>query len=121
MKTLEAARELVTYFDVCRQSGHTTAVMDGAVATDAFVVVHDIAMSNHILKEWGMLWKTVGVDTLTIGEIANGSLRGHRRPLVVDNAALRKLLSELVDEVERLETKNARLEQKINRALADLS
>ena len=110
---VEASIELMKYLEFTRRCGHTTAVMTGAMATDAIVIVHNLNMSNYILKEWGVLWKSGGADTLTIGEVANGKLKGNNRPVVIDNAALHILLSDLLTEISVLRKENVDSRRKL--------
>lgn len=98
MKIEETLEELVLYLDTTRRVGHTTAIMRGAIdVPETRIVVANLADGRHMEKNL-MRAQVIPLDNLF-------ALRGLRAPLVLDNAALLRLMRESLREIERLKIK----------------
>lgn len=88
--------EIVTMYTVLRQCGHTTAVVEGAKNTNAYVIVHHNSMGGYIdgLTDKSVKWRSVN---------SLESLRGIRAPMVFDNTTIFELAKDSLREIERLE------------------
>lgn len=69
--------ELVLLFTHNRQQGHTTAMLDGAMASNAVIIVADSRQRR--------LFVTTNLKAITLDELDN--LRGYRGPILVDHYA----------------------------------
>jgi hypothetical protein len=99
MKIKEKLQEIVQYFGVNRQVGHTTTMLHGTLDNTEPVVIiaHNQTGVNHIKNITKKTDKVVSLESL------NSSLKGHRSPLVFDNAALHLLLLDSLGEISSLE------------------
>jgi len=88
-----AATEIISYYDKTRGVGHTETVQNG-VYDDALVIAHTLAYGK---KAYGRHTRKI----VTPRTIAAGTLRGRKDPLVMDNEAVRVLLSELLQDIEK--------------------
>lgn len=88
-----AAREIVAYLDSTRGAGHTRAAIEGADATGAIVVFDSYASANLLNPPRAGLAESIVLTDLM-------RLRGCRKPLVMDNFALRNLLLGLLREID---------------------
>lgn len=94
-KAKSIAEELVNYFSVVRQVGHTTRMIEG-VDSNSIIVAHGMNWANQLVSK-------TGARCFTLSSVANGDLRGYNNPLVLDNAATLILLSDLLSDIKRLE------------------
>lgn len=85
---------LCTYYDVNRQAGHTTAMIEGADRLAENGEARALILCHN--KMWADKMKKMAPRAIAI--TANSSyhldtrLRGYRGPLVIDNAALQQIL-----------------------------
>ena len=109
------AQELLTYLHSARQVGHTTTMLEGAKDRDCLVIAHS--------REWSkeLAAKGAHITSLSLTEIERGYLRGLRKPLVLDNAALQELLGDLVGTIAVLRKDIADKENKIRLVRSILS
>ena len=97
---------LANYFDLNRQVGHTTAMMNGAKETDCIIIAHSLAGVNY-LKTFQPKGKVVTMMSIY------KELEDQQKPLLIDNAAISALLKTALGEINRLEGK-------LERELADI-
>lgn len=96
MNTKQRLEDIRNYYMTARQCGHTTAMVKGAQNVDSVAILaasHDHA---RILKQLAPNADCISLYTPT-------ALRGMRRPLLVDNHTMHVLLSDALQEIERLE------------------
>jgi hypothetical protein len=86
------------YFRDSRQSGHTTAMMNGANESDCIVLANNQVGADFI--------KTLNpkCNVIAFSNIDH-SLQGIRKPLLIDNAAAIDILETALSEIHRLEQK----------------
>jgi len=101
--TMNAKKQLIAlgqYFDSARQVGHTTAMMDGAKNADCLILAHNQAGADFIktLKPKGKVVAFPAIDR---------ELKGQRKPMLLDNAAVVAVVQTALGEIERLERKIA--------------
>lgn len=112
MNALEKLRTILDYYNLTRQVGHTTGMLEGANYTDgALILTHNMVMAEELKKNLG------SPSSVTLQSIHSDSmLRGMKKPLFVDNAAWQVLLSEAFNEIAQINNENTRLKK----AIADL-
>ena len=86
MNVKKVLEEILTYYTVNRQVGHTHAMLEGARNTDCIVIAHNQAAAHRFIRK--------GVNAISIGGIS--ALRGCNRPIVFDNATLYVLFNEML-------------------------
>jgi hypothetical protein len=84
---------LFRYFQINRQVGHTTAMLEGAKNVPCLVLANNQAGKNN-LKITGLK------EVVTLPEIEGGRLCGLNRPLLIDNAAMAEILGGALHEIE---------------------
>lgn len=97
MNTLEKLEFLKGYYEMTRQSGHTTAMIEGAKKSGCVVITHDMNMAD-LLKRQKSLKKNGFVSIRNLD-----SLRGSAKPIIFDNCALHNLFLEAISEIRRLQ------------------
>ena len=106
MDILDKLRELESYYQATRAVGHTYAMMHGALHTDhpqgIIILAHDMSYARDLARQ--CIKKQV--VPISLHTLEHG-LRGHRKPLLIDNAALWQLLHEAATEIEKLRTELA--------------
>jgi hypothetical protein len=109
MNARKKLQEIRQYLDMTRGVGHTTGMLEGANYTDnALVLTHNMKMGEEIKKKLG------SPSSVTVQSVhSDAMLRGYRKPLFIDNAALWLLLSEALAEFEDLERQNKYLRDKL--------
>jgi len=116
---LNKLKELAAYFNVNRRVGHTTRMLNGAFSISkngydatCIVLTHSSDFSNYLNKGTinGNLDKSYTAIPFTSRNY-DRVLRGHRSPLLIDNALLQSLFSEAVDELQILSTDVNRYKQ----------
>jgi len=91
---------LIQYFDMTRQRGHTTAMMQGAQNSDCLVMTHTMYMGEQLKKNFNnRKITTVTPDSLN-------RLRGMNKPLLLDNGVLYTIFWDCLAEIDRLEKLN---------------
>lgn len=105
MTTQQQLAELAYYYASSRQVGHTTAMMRGAKVSDCLILAHNQCGARNIklLAPMGSV-----ISLASMGE----RLRGIRKPLLIDNAAMSEILQGALAEIERLEQKVATARRK---------
>ena len=88
--------ELVQYYDCTRGVGHTHTMLNGAAHVRCIILSHSERYARELLKHA----PEARVIVLQDGQ----ELCGLRLPLVIEHCALRELLEEVLQEIERLET-----------------
>jgi chemotaxis protein CheY-P-specific phosphatase CheC len=107
MNIKEKLKQLAHYYDVTRQVGHTTLMLEGAKNTkDCIVVTHNQVMGESVQQMANQKVKTVSLSSPNL-------LRGFKKPIVFDNCALYVLFLESVREMDRLEEENKKLKKKL--------
>lgn len=96
-KARNIAEELLQYFSTVRGAGHTTTMLQG-VSADSLILTHNAAWADELSKK-------TDATCIPMSGIIDGKLRGHNKPLVLDNAATIELLNMLVSELAILESK----------------
>ncbi len=92
MKVIDKINTILNYYNINRQVGHTTKMLDG-VDSDTIVITHNMHMSNIIKRNKNT--KIASINNLD-------ALRGYNLPIVFDNAAIQVLLEEARKEIVRL-------------------
>ena len=105
-------KELVTYYDVNRGVGHTSAVVAGAENLEDCIVVAANQSSAALLSKGNMF------TVMTLAGLENGDARGRRCPMVLDNHAVTELARRSLAEIARLECKIVRM-RNAAQAIAD--
>jgi Trk K+ transport system NAD-binding subunit len=82
-----ALLEIITYYVVNRQRGHSTAMLNGAKNCDCIVIAHNEHHARR-LKQLGAR-HVISINSLH-------KLRGHNKPIVFDNAALHMILEDIL-------------------------
>ena len=110
MNARKKLQEIRQYLDMTRRVGHTTGMLEGANYTaNALVLTHNMKMGEEIKRKLG------SPSSVTVQSIHSTSmLRGFRKPLFIDNAALWLLLNEAEAEFETLERENAHLRRQLS-------
>jgi len=132
MKNIKAIlEELDQYYTATRQAGHTTAMIEGIKNTDKCIVInHSMDMSNHIkrLVELSnntpakLISNTLNSDRSYLPlSVLLSHLKGTKKPLFIDNAALQEIFKQAHKKITELEDiiEDNRLE-KINSELTTL-
>ena len=96
MNIKEKLLYLVRYYNDARHCGHTNAILFGMKRNPKAMMLTIDAQGMKQLKH-----RIPEMDVVTIDEL--GKLAGLRRPLTIDNHALVLLLSEALEEINRLE------------------
>jgi hypothetical protein len=111
MNARKKLREIRQYLEMTRQVGHTTGMLEGANYTaNALVLTHSMKMGEEIKKMLG------SPSSVTVQSIhSEAMLRGFRKPLFIDNAALWLLFNEAEAEFETLERENAHLRRQLTK------
>ena len=104
----EIARNLIDYFNINRQVGHTSVVLNGARHVDCTMVVHDESMAEYIEKHI-----SYGRPHLTTLQRVYYNMCGSHLPLVIDNYALVILLEGLTREVDLQRSEKEKLKDKL--------
>ncbi len=89
-KARTIAEEIVQYLGTVRGVGHTTAMLNG-VDANSIVVAHTSDWADSLAKK-------TDAKCISLDSIIDGKLRGHNKPLVLDNAATFELLNRLLTE-----------------------
>ena len=102
-----------------RGTGHTTAMLNGALNTkNCTIVIHGTDM-RYVLQD---MCEGEKQQTITLSALADGKMVGQGiGPIVFDNHALFTLLSGLTSTIAILRKDNADLENKIKRVKDILS
>jgi hypothetical protein len=101
--------EIAGYFGSTRGIGHTTAVIKGYNMTPLPVaIVHNKDFGDRVYR---------GQNYVALDDLA--SLRGVRRPLVIDNHAFQLICQQALETITDLETENRILKSKIQ-AIANI-
>jgi len=106
MDVLQKLKELSAYHVSTRQVGHTTAMLEGAKNTDGIIILaHNMDFARQLAKQCP--------DAIPISWQEDGllSLRGMRRPLLIDNAAIWSILSEAAKEIQSLQAEIMKLKE----------
>ena len=103
MKYSDIARQILGYFNTRRQVGHTTAVLKGALPTDAVVIFNTQREGEQIRRNHRTL------KYISLNSIEYGILRGRKDPLVLDNHTIEELLAGLLKKIDQLEKDKAEL------------
>jgi hypothetical protein len=96
MNTKQRLEDLRNYYATTRQCGHTTVMVRGAQNVDTVAIL--AASHNH-----ARILKQLAPKADCISLYATTALRGMRKPLLVDNHTMHVLLSDALEEIERLE------------------
>lgn len=100
MGTLDELRELATYYAHTRGVGHTHAMMHGALNTDNVIILaHDMKYATELVRQCGGPACEGQAIPLSLHSLEHG-LRGHRKPLLIDNSAMWWLLQDAIKEIE---------------------
>lgn len=103
MRIKEKLKGLLIYYGTGRQVGHTTLMMEGTdhYQKEKLVLVHNKNYGDELGFKNGEIVSWKNLDRLC----------GHRKPMVIDNAALIEILSDTLDEIERLEKEISKLSE----------
>ena len=85
--------------------GHTTAMLRGANNVDGCCILVDSHRMGEYLKKQSPNIIPVTLDS--------HDLRGRKSPLLLDNGVIGSLLSESINEINRLESKVAELSKQV--------
>lgn len=103
MNTKDKLRTLHTYYFATRNTGHTQLLKEGIkrFKKDFFVLSDDTrdCLFLEIEPEQTISWKYME------------KLKGHQRPIAIDNSAMISLLYDALHEIETLEEENERLRE----------
>lgn len=111
MNILHTLRSVAHFFHNSRRQGHTTAMLNGARHTkDALVLTHDMCHAQTLARN------NPTIDVTAIGHIA---LIGHRRPVLIDHAAILVLCEQAAITIERNQSELERLETELAQAALD--
>lgn len=118
-----AAEEIVSYFHVTRQVGHTTAQREGWVSRpEAVVVVGDHATARRLAVYLGGARPRFSKNHFVpLDSVADGGLRPLAVPLVVEHSAVAELLGELLSEVRTAEREVASTAETVAQLHADVA
>lgn len=107
MKQIEKLKELMTYYNVTRQVGHTRLVKEGTEHYEGpkLILVYNMDHGANTFpksnKDEIISWQNLK------------SLRGHHRPLAVDNGTMWGILGDSIEEIEKLQEELAEVRAKI--------
>ena len=90
--------DLITYYQMTRGVGHTQGMLEGANYTDNALILTSNGPLSYFLKSQIGSPKSVYVTPYN-----SRVLRGHRRPLFIDNAELCSIFSSALERIEQLE------------------
>ena len=94
MSAVDKARAILGYYVTGRGSGHTDAMIDGARNSgDVLVVVANHECVDYIKHE------LPNARVISYDADVGRHLAGHHLPLLFDNFAIIRMLSELLDEI----------------------
>lgn len=103
MSTKDQLETLARYFNLTRQVGHTTAMLEGAKNVDCMVVAHN--------QQWADELKHMGArDAISLWSLKH-RLMGIEAPLLLDNAAMFEICSGALAEINALEQRIAKMKQ----------
>lgn len=105
MKIKEKLQALKDYYENTRQVGHTTLLKEG---TNNFM---DKKFILAYKKEYSDFYGCKPEDIISWCRLNSDSLKGHKRPLAIDNGIMFELLRETLEEIEKLEQSNEKLQQ----------
>ncbi len=109
MDILRQLKEIQTYYEVTRQAGHTVGMINGIKETEnPVVMVANLDQGRHLKKTVEKLPK----NTVFYSINSPHGLRGYKKPLFIDNAAMWMLCKKAAEEIERLEVKCKVLESR---------
>ena len=104
MDILDQLNELEAYYSATRQIGHTTAMLEGAKNTATVIILaHDMKYARDLARRCG---RERGVVPISLHSLPHG-LRGHHKPLLIDNSAMWWLLRDAIKEIESHRRENA--------------
>lgn len=98
-------KELLIYLEVNRQVGHTTAMVEGAGNSDCLIITHNQDMTYFITKDYLKENVKYSKKCVSLGSINLGDLRGRKKPIVFDNAALFIIFRDALNAIKDLEKK----------------
>lgn len=104
MKIKEKLQALKDYYEINRKVGHSTLMKEG---TNNFKDKKFILAYN---KDYSDFYGCTPEDIISWKIFKAYSLKGHARPLAIDNGVMFELLRESLEEIRRLE----RIETKFN-------
>lgn len=111
MNILHTLHSIARFFIANRAQGHTTAMLNGARNTkDALVLTHDMRHAQTLARN------NPTIDFTAIDHIA---LIGHRRPVLIDNAAILTICEQAATTIERNQAEIERLETELAQATRD--
>ncbi len=109
MSAYQTADKIVRYFAETKGVGHSRAVVDGAAACRANIVVADSDKHKR-------LGNVLGRKVLCLSDVESGDLDSpgiKPLPLVLDNGAVKALLIGLLDEIDNEKSKSASLQAQL--------
>lgn len=105
MKILNKLEELLAYYETTRQAGHTTLMRTGTDAYDRkkLVLAHnaDHGANLGFKPDEVISWQNLS------------KLKGHNKPLAIDNGALYGILRDTINEMIKMEDETKNLEAKL--------
>lgn len=104
---LDRLEILLSYYKENRQVGHTTLMREGVSHYDKekLVLTHSLAHSNDLGCKDDEIISWNSID----------KLRGHKKPIAIDNATMFLMLSEAISEIEKINKENEELRKEISK------
>lgn len=103
MKILEKLQDLLAYYEATRRVGHTTLMKKGIENYDKekFVLTYSIDAGEciGIKRDEIISWQRLD------------KLRGHNKPLAIDNGTMFVILNEVTDTIKALQDENEMLRE----------
>jgi hypothetical protein len=101
MKIRDQLNEIKTYYEMTRQVGHTTGMLNGVKQSNHGIVLVPNMGCVDVIKQ-----KLPYPSKITFVSInSKHGLRGANLPLFIDNGTLWVLFSKAVEEIDRLKSK----------------
>jgi AAA+ ATPase superfamily predicted ATPase len=105
MAIKEKLQALKDYYKINRKVGHSTLMKEGTnnFKDKKFILAYK--------KEYSDFYGCKPEDIISWCRLNSDSLKGHKRPLAIDNGIMFELLRETLEELEKLEKSNEKLQQ----------
>ena len=107
MTIYDKVKDILRYYDVNRQCGHTTAMLEGARSVKSIIITHNQRFADQLKEK-----DPDNIEAMSIESVDH--LMGRNDPIIFDNAAIFALLNEVDKELNRLQSDNRSLRSKLD-------
>lgn len=107
---------IVMYYDVTRQVGHTSSTLEGAFNSDCIFLTHNVEFAKHLEDKYKLCCHKIQFQSIG----SKHALVGHKKPIIFDNSALHMLFKESLDQMVKDELEIRKLRHKIEELNGEL-